>query len=110
MASNIYIIGQLGAFVHWRKQSLNEIHDNEVCPFGRVRPQGWDRFVIKQNLPPDTVRLQISSCSLIDFVRFKQGLEVAFAKAASALALNHFEEKRGAVLHRFGEDLKQVAL
>jgi len=108
MAFGIYIIVQLAMIVHWRKQSLNEIHDNEVWPYGPVDPQGWDRFVIKRGVPPKAVRLQIASSSLIDFVRFEEGLEVALPKAMCPFALNHFEKERRPVLHRFGENLKQI--
>src|SRR5262249_18404985 len=46
--------------------------------------------------------LQIASCFLLLFERFKQRFEIAFAKTLRAFALNNLEEKRWPVLHRFG--------
>ena len=42
--------------------------------------------------------------------RFEQGLEVALAEAARAVALDDLEEHGRAVADRLGEDLEQVAL
>src|SRR6266487_6492688 len=52
--------------------------------------------------------LQIPSRSLFAFDGFEERLEIAFAKAFRALALNNFEKERGPVFYRFGKYLKQI--
>src|SRR5579884_2059068 len=57
----------------------------------------------------EQLHLQISSQFLLALQRLEEGLEVAFAEAARALALDDLEEDRRAAHNRFGEDLQQVA-
>ena len=47
---------------------------------------------------------------LLALDRLEQGLEVALAEAARAVALDDLEEDRRPVAERLGEDLQQVAL
>src|SRR5208337_4111684 len=53
--------------------------------------------------------LQIPSPRLLHFDRFKQRLEISFAKSAAALALDDFEEHGRSILYRLRENLQQVA-
>src|ERR687886_714368 len=55
-------------------------------------------------------RLQVAALGLLALDRLEQGLEVAVAEAARAVALDHLEEHRRAVADRLREDLQQVAL
>src|ERR687884_1345633 len=54
--------------------------------------------------------LQVAALGLLALDRLEQGLEVAVAEAARAVALDHLEEERGAILRRLREDLEQVAV
>src|SRR3990172_4316477 len=54
--------------------------------------------------------LQVPAPRLLRLERFEQRLEVAFAKAAAAVALDDLDERRRAILDRAREDLQQVAL
>src|SRR5919106_6360321 len=56
------------------------------------------------------VPLKVSSLLLFAFDFLEQGLEVTFAEAARAVALDDLEEDRGPVADRLREDLEQVAL
>src|ERR1700680_2559157 len=53
--------------------------------------------------------LQIPSSRLLHLNRFKQRLEIPFAKSAAALALDHFEEHRRPIFHRLRENLQEIA-
>ena len=53
---------------------------------------------------------EISPQRLLPLDGFEQRLEVAFAEAAGAFALNDLVEHGRAILHRLGEDLQQIAL
>ena len=53
-------------------------------------------------------KLQVPSCCLFAFDGFEERLEIAFAKALRAFALNNFEKERRPVFYRFGEYLKQI--
>ncbi len=62
-------------------------------------------------IPPSIPPLsQVSPPRLLAFDGFEQGLEIALAEAAAPLALDDFIEQGGAILHRLGEDLQQVAV
>src|ERR687888_2725848 len=52
--------------------------------------------------------LQISARGLLALDRFKERLEVSFAKTLRAFALNDFEEQRRPILDRFGKNLEQI--
>src|ERR687892_202296 len=54
--------------------------------------------------------LQVSSPILFALDRLEEGLEVALAEAAGAVALDDLEEHRRAVADRLGEDLQKVSL
>ena len=54
--------------------------------------------------------LEVPPQLLLALDRLEQGLEVAVAEAARAVALDHLEEHRRPVADRLGEDLQQVAL
>src|SRR5262249_41672476 len=54
--------------------------------------------------------LQVAAEGLLALNGLEERLEVAGAEAASALALDHLEEDRWAVLHVLGKDLEQVAI
>jgi hypothetical protein len=56
------------------------------------------------------VLLQVARGVLLALDRLEQGLEVALAEAARAVALDDLEEDRRPVAERLGEDLQQVAL
>ena len=45
---------------------------------------------------------------LLSFDGFEQRFEIAFAEALRAFALNNLEKKCRAILHRLGENLKQI--
>src|SRR5712691_6413729 len=47
---------------------------------------------------------------LLTLDRLEQGLEIPLAEAARAVALDHLEEERRAILSRLGEDLEEVAV
>src|ERR1700674_5131049 len=53
--------------------------------------------------------LQIPSSRLLHLNRFKQRLEIPFAKSAAALALDHFAEHRRPIFHRLRENLQEIA-
>src|ERR1700674_5746212 len=53
--------------------------------------------------------LQIPSSRLLHLNRFKQRLEIPFAKSAAALALDHFEEHRRPIFHWLRENLQEIA-
>src|SRR3954454_16948760 len=53
---------------------------------------------------------EVSSPLLLTLDRLEQGLEVALAEAARAVALDDLEEDRRPVADGLGEDLQQVAL
>src|SRR6202795_192960 len=53
--------------------------------------------------------LQIPSSRLLHFDRFKQRLEIPFAKSTAALALDHFEEHGRPIFHRLRKNLQEVA-
>src|SRR5262245_38813944 len=55
-------------------------------------------------------RLQVAALGLLAFERYEERLEVALAEPAAAMALDQFKKQRRAILHRRGEDLKQVAV
>src|SRR5690349_5510825 len=55
-------------------------------------------------------RLEVAALGLLALDGLEQGLEVAVAEAARAVALDDLEEQRGAVAGRLREDLQQVAL
>jgi hypothetical protein len=55
-------------------------------------------------------RLEVPALGLLTLDGLEQGLEVADAEAARAVALDDLEEERRAVLDRAGEDLQEVAL
>src|SRR6185295_17830071 len=54
--------------------------------------------------------LQVAAKLLLALDRLEQGLEVALAEAAGAVALDDLEEDRRAVADRLREDLEHVAL
>jgi len=54
--------------------------------------------------------LEIAAERLFALDRLEQRLEIPFAEAAAAVALDHFEEQRGPILDRLGEDLQQISL
>src|SRR5581483_1849908 len=65
---------------------------------------------------PDSLRsrirpfsLQITSQRLLALDGLEQRFEIAFAKTLRSLALNDFEEQRGAIFHRLGENLQQIS-
>ena len=53
---------------------------------------------------------EVAPTSLLAFDGFKQGFEVAFPEALRSAAANDFEEQRGSILQRLGEQLQQVPL
>src|SRR5690606_23338906 len=53
---------------------------------------------------------EVASASLFSFDCLEERLEVALPEAACSLALDDLVEDGGAVLHRLGEDLQQVAV
>src|SRR5439155_23517379 len=53
--------------------------------------------------------LQVAAKSLLTLYRFEEGLEVALAERRRAVALDHLEEDRRAVLRGLREDLEQVS-
>src|SRR5690606_35787597 len=53
---------------------------------------------------------EIPAQRLLALDGFEEGLEIALAEAARALALDDLVEHRRPVLHRLGEDLKEIAL
>ena len=55
-------------------------------------------------------RLEVAAERLLALDRLEQGLEVALAERARAVALDHLEEERRPVLRRLREDLEQVAV
>src|SRR5262249_11735349 len=55
-------------------------------------------------------RLEVPSERLFTLDRLEERLEVAVAEAARAVALDHLEEERRAVLRGLREDLQQVAV
>ena len=59
---------------------------------------------------PHRLTSEIAAQRLLALDRLEQGLEVALAEAARAVALDDLEEQRRAVADRLGEDLQQVAL
>src|SRR5207302_11119957 len=54
--------------------------------------------------------LQVPTLGMLALEGLEQGLEVAFAEAACAMALDQLEEDRRAIAERGGEDLQEVAL
>src|SRR3954447_17317600 len=54
--------------------------------------------------------LQVPAQRLLPLDCLEQRLEVAVAEAARAVALDHLEEERRAVLRGLGEDLEEVAV
>src|SRR6266508_3674456 len=52
---------------------------------------------------------QVPALLLLALDRLEQRLEVAFAEAAAALALDDLDEQRRPILERLAEDLEQVA-
>src|SRR5688500_20242293 len=54
--------------------------------------------------------LEVSAERLLALDRLEQRLEVADPEAARAVALDHLEEERRAVLHDLREELEQVTL
>ena len=54
------------------------------------------------------IDLEHAAADLVFLDRFEQRLEVALAEAVVAAALDDLEEQRRTVLHRRGEDLKEV--
>src|SRR5438093_12382794 len=56
------------------------------------------------------MRLQVAAEGLLALDRLEQSLEVAFAEAACAVALDHLEEKGGPVLRGLREDLEEVTV
>src|SRR6059058_3899513 len=61
-------------------------------------------------LPSPCSASEVPPRRLLAFDRLEQGLEVPFAEASRAVALDQLEEDRGPVAERLREDLKQVAL
>src|SRR5579875_4202935 len=55
-------------------------------------------------------KLQIPAQLLLALDGLEERLEVALAKAARPLTLNHLEEDGWAILHVLGEDLQQIAV
>src|SRR5580698_5807192 len=55
-------------------------------------------------------QLKIAPFELLAFDRFEQRLEIPFAEAAAALALDDLEEQRRTILHGPRKDLQHVAL
>ena len=53
-------------------------------------------------------KLQIASCGLFALDGFEECLEIAFAKALRALALNNFEKQRRPVFYGFCKNLQQI--
>src|SRR6266508_6736195 len=53
--------------------------------------------------------LKVATLLLLALDRLEQRLEVAFAEAAAALALDDLDEQRRPILERLAEDLEQVA-
>ena len=53
---------------------------------------------------------KVATRGLVSLNRFEERLEVASSESIVVSALDHLKEKRGAVLKRFGEDLKEVTL
>ena len=68
------------------------------------------RVALRRELSEPVVLSQVASLLLLALDRLEQGLEVALAEAAGAVALDHLEEDGRAVADRLGEDLQQVAL
>src|SRR5438552_582829 len=54
--------------------------------------------------------LEIAAEGLLALDRFEQGLEVPLAEAPCAVALDHLEEERRAILRGLREDLEEVAV
>src|SRR5919106_6983396 len=54
--------------------------------------------------------LEVATPRLLALDRLEQGLEVALAEAARAVALDDLEEQRRPVADGLGEDLQEVAL
>ena len=52
--------------------------------------------------------LEISSSRLLHFNRFKKRLEISFAEATAAFALDDLEENGGTILDWLREDLQEV--
>ena len=55
-----------------------------------------------------TYNLQVASCSLFAFDGFEERLEISFAKALRAFALNDFKKERRPVFDGLGEYLQQI--
>src|SRR5262245_11987645 len=73
-------------------------------PFVGHTPQ----TLIRRHCSLPSKRLQIAAEGLLALDCLEERLEVAGAEAAGALALDHLEEDRRAVLHILGKDLEQV--
>ena len=78
------------------------------CCSQHQRPRQWSRRVVPAaaRRVPNSDRagasLEVPALLLFAFDRFEQGLEVADAEAARAVALDDLEEERRAVLDRAG--------
>ena len=54
--------------------------------------------------------LEIAALRLFLFYRLEERFEIALSKRLATSPLYQFEEERGSILKRFGEDLQHVAL
>src|SRR5690606_4925285 len=89
---------------------------NWVCRFGGIFPRLWYIGILCYFLAfiPRGVGPRYSMQGppefLFPFYGLEQGLKVTLSKGLCPLSLDDLKEDRGPGLHRFGEDLQQVAL
>src|SRR5487761_1302326 len=75
---------------------------------GRCRAGSADGVTVGPDWLGWGSRSEVPARLLFALNRLEERLEVALAEPAAPLALDHLEEEGGPVLHRAGEDLKQV--
>jgi hypothetical protein len=79
---------------------------DDPCKTG-IHATKWPRHA--QWARPQDMLLKIAAQFLLTFDSFEESLEVSFAKAAAALALDDLVEDGRAIFDRLGEDLQHVA-
>src|SRR5438128_2360507 len=89
-----------------------KIGTGRLCGNWRIKGKSWRYIVLilfGMNVVSKTCPSQRPAQLLLAFDRLEQRLEITLAEALRAAPLDHFEEQRGSIGDRLGEDLQHVA-